>query len=259
MKTQEQSQIFGIFIFLSMLSLAFIPMFYKNWQLWLFLPILVVFVTVLYYSNFNLFGSGLYCLFQYLVLAQPFTDDPRVFYLPIIFYLITVRFITPLQQTTTWLKVGTYNFPTLTLALGTTLTSSTALILWFYLSRPDIGDLLVSIPDYPLPLLLLLGIVLLIANAILEELIFRGILWEGIEQLNKNFILVILFQAALFGLCHYRGFPRGNIGMILAGIYGLLLGIIKYYSFGLLLPVITHIFADLTIFLIILNYLDKFS
>jgi len=47
---------------------------------------------------------------------------------------------------------------------------------------------------------------------------------------------------------HINGFPRGIIGAALAGIYGLLTGFIRKKSGGLAAPVVTHFFADATIF-----------
>jgi len=46
-------------------------------------------------------------------------------------------------------------------------------------------------------------------------------------------------------------FLRGWAGVLMAAAYGLVLGIIREDSAGLLAPVATHIFADATIFVII--------
>lgn len=55
-----------------------------------------------------------------------------------------------------------------------------------------------------------------------------------------------------FGFIHYAGgFPNGTTGTALAAIYGLMLGAIRIRPRGMLAPVVTHFFADLTIFMIL--------
>ena len=41
------------------------------------------------------------------------------------------------------------------------------------------------------------------------------------------------------------------MGVLMATLYGLVLGIIRETSRGMLAPVVTHIFADATIFLVL--------
>jgi hypothetical protein len=42
--------------------------------------------------------------------------------------------------------------------------------------------------------------------------------------------------------------------VVLASIYGLMLGMLRTWAGGLAAPVIAHIFADATIFAIVANY-----
>jgi len=93
-----------------------------------------------------------------------------------------------------------------------------------------------------------------IFNATWEEVIFKGILWNGVKKLSNSFIIINLFQGLLFGIMHLHGFPSGIIGACLSGIYGLLIGFIREKSNGLLAPIVTHFFADITIFIIIATY-----
>jgi uncharacterized protein len=58
-------------------------------------------------------------------------------------------------------------------------------------------------------------------------------------------------QAALFGLAHFQGFPRGWVGVLMAAVYGFALGIIRKKSGGPLASIITHVFADGTIFVVL--------
>lgn len=105
-------------------------------------------------------------------------------------------------------------------------------------------------PDQPW-LIVFAGLGFATLNALVEEFIFRGILWDGLERLLSPVWLTLAIQAVIFGAIHYNGFPSGIIGMGLAAIYGAMLGVVRQQSQGLGAPVITHFFADLTIFLLI--------
>jgi hypothetical protein len=59
-------------------------------------------------------------------------------------------------------------------------------------------------------------------------------------------------QAVAFGLIHWRGFPRGLDGVVLATVYGLMLGAIRRRTGGLLAPWLAHVFADVVILALLL-------
>ncbi len=59
---------------------------------------------------------------------------------------------------------------------------------------------------------------------------------------------LFILQAIPFGLLHLNGTPSGWLGVGMAFVYGLMLGSIKRRSQGMLAPFMTHVFADLTIF-----------
>ncbi len=124
--------------------------------------------------------------------------------------------------------------------------------MWVFLCRPDLTDIMKMVPFESVIVIIIIGILFSVFNSIWEEIILKGILWNGLELFISNIIVINLFQAVLFGVMHYNGFPRGFIGAILAGVYGLLIGFIRKYSKGLLAPIITHFFADATIFTLII-------
>ena len=55
--------------------------------------------------------------------------------------------------------------------------------------------------------------------------------------------------AALFGLGHLHGYPPGPLGAVLAGLYGVALGLLRWWAGGLGLAVACHVSADATIFI----------
>ncbi|MDB6153237.1 MAG: family intrarane metalloprotease [Chthoniobacteraceae bacterium] len=94
------------------------------------------------------------------------------------------------------------------------------------------------------------GIVFSLLNAIFEELVFRGVLYDALESQWGAWGAVVA-TAAMFGYGHLRGYPPGLPGVVLAGIYGLALGWLRVRTGGLGLPIAAHIAADATIFVIV--------
>lgn len=107
--------------------------------------------------------------------------------------------------------------------------------------------------------MILLGVVFSIINAFIEEILYRGIIWHLLLKQQLNLTWVLFIQAILFGLLHHTGFPGGLIGMIMSGGYAVLLGLLRAMTKSLFIPIMTHIFADLTIFLICLAWQEKYN
>lgn len=92
-----------------------------------------------------------------------------------------------------------------------------------------------------------LGVIFALANALVEELWFRGVLLGSLRPLLSPTRAVII-HAVVFGLFHWFGTPQGILGVLLAGVWGGLLGwwVVKR---GSLWPaVIVHFIADMAIF-----------
>ncbi len=54
-------------------------------------------------------------------------------------------------------------------------------------------------------------------------------------------------QAVAFGVAHLTGFPSGRAGALMAGGWGLLLGVLRVTSRGMAAPYAAHVAADATI------------
>jgi membrane protease YdiL (CAAX protease family) len=96
------------------------------------------------------------------------------------------------------------------------------------------------------------GIGFAIVNAFAEEFLFRGVMYSALEKLKMTPWKIVLVQAISFGCLHINGFPRGSLGVALASIYGVMMGIIRKQCNGLLAPWFFHVFADVTIVTILL-------
>jgi hypothetical protein len=177
--------------------------------------------------------------------------------IPLIVYVLILVAYKPIKERSRWLKLGQIDKITWLYGFIIIVVSSITLYLWVKLANPNFNDLLSIMPKGNLTFLILAGLGFALLNAIVEESIYRGILWDALGTIFKNAVIVAILQAAVFGVAHINGFPRGATGVVLAFVYGCALGYIRYRTKGLLAPIIIHIGADLTVFFILLGVLGK--
>src|SRR5262249_16711316 len=85
-------------------------------------------------------------------------------------------------------------------------------------------------------------------NASFEEAIWRGAVFQSLEAAVGRGWLAWALQGIGFGLWHFRGFPSGWVGVGLATIFALMMGMLRMQGRGMLAPWVAHVFADATIF-----------
>lgn len=130
-----------------------------------------------------------------------------------------------------------------------------ALSTWVVLFRPDLGDVVEQyVPSVPLFLLVIGAVIFAFLNAGLEEVIWRGVMQDRLEAVFGPQLAIVL-QALSFGFQHAWGVPRGVAGVLLAGVWALMLGMLRRHAGGLLAPFIAHVVADATIAVIVLAFL----
>ncbi|MEI8256698.1 MAG: CPBP family intramembrane glutamic endopeptidase, partial [Deltaproteobacteria bacterium] len=173
---------------------------------------------------------------------------------PLVAYVFAARAVRPLRRTLTWWRRGRIDRATAGMMLGAVLVSSAALCIWLKWTHPYLGDLHAQLPDVGTLGMLGIGLAFALGNAVLEECVWRGVLLEALDAGLGRGVVPVVAQALSFGAAHVAGFPRGAWGVAMATAYGLMLGAIRRRSEGLLAPVITHAFADATIFALLLRY-----
>ncbi len=150
-----------------------------------------------------------------------------------------------LRLPTPWLVRGRFDpWPVLALALLAAL----ALVAWAWGTNPDLRSAAAMLPAWPWPLLVVAALGFSIVNAILEEVVFRGLLQGLLRSWLGPGLAPVLLQGAAFGVLHWHGVPSGPLGALMAGSWGVMLGWARRRSDGLLTPVIAHVGADVVIF-----------
>jgi uncharacterized protein len=198
-------------------------------------------------SSGALHGMLLLAALGLVVLAGGPLLWPWYLLLPLLIYGGVVIAVPALRRTAPWPAVGRVGGWPLVYSLVLTLGASAALVAFDVFARPDVSELAERLPVRTLWHPLLAGVVFSIVNAILEELLFRGVLWEAVAR-EWNAGTALAVSATVFGLGHLHGYPPGVLGAVLAGLYGLALGVLRWWTGGLALPVACHICADATIF-----------
>lgn len=128
------------------------------------------------------------------------------------------------------------------------------LVGWVVFFKPHVSDIAALIPNLPVGLLVVGAVAFAIANALLEEGIWRGVFQTCLSEIFPV-PAAIGIQAVSFGILHTHGFPRGLVGIGLAGTWGGMLGLLRKHSRGLLAPVLAHFVADATIAVIMIFWL----
>ena len=176
---------------------------------------------------------------------------PWYLFLPLLGYVIIVLAFPPLRRTAPLLSVGRLGGAPLACAAALAVLTSGVLLGFHALIRPDVIELGARLPVAAFGNIVLAGVCFSVVNAALEELIFRGVLWEVVaDEWNPG--LALLVTSALFGIGHLQGYPPGPLGAGLAGLYGVALGLLRWWAGGLGLTVACHVCADATIFGILL-------
>lgn len=244
----------------------------------LLLFLLVPFIWILLYSIINFRPSLWYLIAlqaiisSYFLFVRPRLFIPSLFFvcllltrfliLPLALWLINILIaviaiyilsliIKPVKSLMPPLPIGRITKNIIIYIVLAVVISAAALIAWNEFAKPDIGNLIADARKVSGDHLLMAIIAFSIFNALAEELMFRWLLWDGLKALLNSATLIIVFQAIIFGLSHYVGFPNGWLGVAMATIYGLMLGFIRFKSQGLAAPFLTHIFADLTIIIVV--------
>ncbi len=170
--------------------------------------------------------------------------------LPMLVYFAVVLTVPLLRKTMPPLTVGQLGGTPLAAAIGLSLITTFVLLVYQFAVRPDASTVSASLPHSVFGSVLIAWIGFSVINATLEEVAFRGILF-GAAANAWNVTTALLVTSVLFAVGHLGGYPPGLKGVLLAGFYGLALGYLRLWAGGLALPILCHICADATVFVIL--------
>ncbi|MFH1468206.1 MAG: CPBP family intramembrane glutamic endopeptidase [Pseudomonadota bacterium] len=199
----------------------------------------------------SLFGTVVALLLGLLAVPGLFATWPLPLLLALGAGALAARFVPALRPALTSWRRGRPTRRDVAPALAFLALPAVALVGWYALAHPDLTDIAARVPPWPLPLLVLVGLAFAAANALAEEALFRWLAWDALEAGFARAAPVLALQALAFGLLHFQGFPRGWSGVLLACVYGAMMGELRRRTGGLLLPWVVHVGADLVIFAVV--------
>jgi membrane protease YdiL (CAAX protease family) len=122
--------------------------------------------------------------------------------------------------------------------------------LWVYLLHPSVEQIPFKIPSSFGPLSVS-GLILVFAilNSFAEEFIFRGLALESMCE--QSVLTANVIQSVGFGLLHFKGFPFGISGSLLAVFFALLMGYLKIKSGSFVYPWIAHFTVNIAMGLLL--------
>ena len=186
------------------------------------------------------------------ILFPIFRSWPFNLLIPFMLYLTTAVVITALRKSIFWTRAGRFDRDIAALVIVTAIISGIALYGWYRAFKPDLSIHLGYMPDMPLWLYPLAGLGYSTGNALLEELVFRGIFMQALDSAFGPAVISLVAQAWLFATVHYvQGFPNGAWGLAMTFVYGVMLGVIRRRSQGLFAPWVAHLCSDIVIFAIL--------
>jgi len=155
------------------------------------------------------------------------------------------RRVPALRPDGTWLTAGRFSADVVWLLVALIVGAAVALTVWVQLNDPAPPPFLAALADNPW--LLVAGVLgFSLVNSVWEEALYRGILQTELTAAIGTAPAVVV-QAVTFGLAHVTGFPSGWVGAVMSGGWGLLLGVLRARSGGMVAPYVAHVCADATI------------
>ena len=144
--------------------------------------------------------------------------------LPSVGVAVATRAVVP-WSTAPWWRRGTLGKADVALLGAFMAVAGGALVLWWRLTAPDLDGFRDLITGLGWPGLLACALAFATLNPLVEEMLYRGILFEGLtKEAGLRPAMAVVVQAIPFGIAHLEGFPSGFLGMGLAACFGVMMG-----------------------------------
>lgn len=153
-----------------------------------------------------------------------------------------------------WLRWGALTLSTIAVLLAVIVASVIGLVIWTRIAHPDVSQYLSQLPSASPGRAFIAIAGFSLVNAAWEEMLFRGVLLtELVNVWGPRVALVI--ESISFGISHANGFPSGPAGVVMAVVWGYLLGVVRVRTGGIGFPFVAHVIANATIALLVYLYL----
>jgi membrane protease YdiL (CAAX protease family) len=195
--------------------------------------------------------AALFTFLDYAISRTP-VPWPLSLVVVLVAYGALVATVPSLRSSCGWFRRGGIDRRLWMMIAAYIVVSATALVVWRYTTSEDVGAFRRFVPAGVPRWSIWPGIVLFaMLNATFEEAIWRGAVFQSLEATVGRGWWAWALQAIGFGVWHFRGFPRGWVGVGLATIFALMMGMLRMRGRGMLAPWVAHVFADVTIYTLV--------
>ncbi len=165
-------------------------------------------------------------------------------------YFAVVRAVPGLRASLRWpvWRARPPDRATVVLFAATVAVSAVALVLYAWLAQPDVTEMAGDLGDLPAWSLPLGGVAFAVVNPAVEEALYRGALYHALEAETGSDAQAVIGQGIAFGALHVAGFPGGAGGVLLAGAWGIVLGVLRARTGGLRWSWWAHVAANVVIY-----------
>jgi hypothetical protein len=225
----------------------------------LFPMVILILPLVIASRSLPVVHFNVFLVFYFLMGRFPhFSNYPFSQLTLLLLYGYTVIVIAPLKQSVSWMRPGKFDKTIWALILATIVISIVALVIWVKILSPDLSRYSSLIPNRPMWMILVYGLLFCTFNAALEEITWRGVMMQALDSAFGPGLLSVAIQAASFAVAHFAsGFPNGIVGSLMVFVYGFMLGIIRRKSRGMAACWLAHVAADFTIYCLVFYFIEK--
>ncbi|WP_157684776.1 CPBP family intramembrane glutamic endopeptidase [Bdellovibrio bacteriovorus] len=147
-------------------------------------------------------------------------------------------------QDTKWYGLIEFKIRPAMIAILLGLLSFGTVAAWVHFTAPSMEQIPFKVPNGT-PLIEVTGMILIFAvlNSFAEEFIFRGLALN--IMMPKSFWIANVMQSTGFMFLHYKGFPFGLSGALLAGAFAFIMGLLRFKTGSLTYPWLAHFVANI--------------
>ena len=147
----------------------------------------------------------------------------------------------------TWLRTGHIDARSWVLMVVVVVVTVAALLVWQHLFDRELPATYAGLVEgRPVWQVAGAGAAFLLVNSFIEDSIFSGLLLTLLDKFFPRWVAVLV-AAAFFGVLHLQGVPDGWIGVVMAGLWAVLLAALRHRTGGLVATYLAHAAADATI------------
>lgn len=176
------------------------------------------------------------------------------FLIPVLLSGLLIALFPQIRATIGWWKKENIGLQLALQMVLAVVIGSIAMYIYLMLNTDNIDRFIGMLPEGSVLFIVGMGVAYAALNAMVEEFIVRGMIWNALEKVMTSQRLVIFTQAVLFGISHYWGLPGGLSGVVMVFLWSLYLGYVRNKTGGLVGVILLHFGANLLQYFILLTF-----